>query len=349
MMLGDMGAEVIKVERPGQGDETRGWGPPFDEFGESAYFLSTNRNKMSVAADLASPSGRDLVTRLARDADVVVENFRPGALKRLDLDPQRLRADNPGLVWLTITGFGADSDRPGYDFVVQAERGWMAITGDPDGAPTKVGVALVDVITGKDATAAVLAALVGRSRTGVGTHIHVSLSGSATSALMNVAQNVLVSGRDAARWGNAHPNLVPYQLFQAADRALVLAVGSDAQWQSAARVLGLESLAADARLTTNAGRLAHREHVVSAVADRVRTRSASTWVTALDAEGVPCGVVRGVQEALREEDTSPQTGVAPPYPGAVRLPPPRLDEHGDAIRRHGWGAFRPELQNEVAK
>ena len=349
MMLGDMGAEVIKVERPGQGDETRGWGPPFDEFGESAYFLSTNRNKMSVAADLASPTGRELVTRLARDADVVVENFRPGALKRLDLDPQRLRADNPGLVWLTITGFGPDSDRPGYDFVVQAERGWMAITGDPDGAPTKVGVALVDVITGKDAAAAVLAALVGRSRTGVGAHIHVSLSQSATSALMNVAQNVLVSGRDAARWGNAHPNLVPYQLFQAADRALVIAVGSDAQWQSATRVLGLESLAGDARLTTNAGRLAHREHVVRAVAERVLSRSASAWVAALDAEGVPCGVVRGVQEALREEDSSPRTGVAPPYPGTVRLPPPRLDEHGDAIRRHGWGAFRPELQNEVAK
>jgi crotonobetainyl-CoA:carnitine CoA-transferase CaiB-like acyl-CoA transferase len=279
---------------------------------------------------------------------VVVENFRPGALKRLDLDPERLRADKPGLVWLTITGFGADSPRPGYDFVVQAECGWMAITGAPDGAPMKVGVALVDVITGKDATAAVLAALVARGRSGVGAHVHVSLSRSATSALMNVAQNVLVSGRDAARWGNAHPTLGPYQLFQAADRALVLAVGNDAQWQRATRVLGLELLAVDSRLVTNAGRLAHRELVVQAVAERVLTRSASAWVGALDAEGVPCGVVRSVQEALREEDTSPQTGVAPPYPGTVRLPPPRLDEHGDAIRRLGWGAFQPKEHNGVA-
>ena len=349
MILGDMGADVIKVERPGQGDETRGWGPPFDEFGESAYFLSTNRNKKSVAADLASTSGRGLVTKLAGGADVVIENFRRGALRRLKLDPQRLRADNPGLVWLTITGFGADSDRPGYDFVVQAERGWMAITGASDGAPTKVGVALVDVITGKDAAAAVLAALVARTRTGVGAHIHVSLSRSATSALMNVAQNVLVSGSDAARWGNAHPNLVPYELFQAADRAVVIAVGSDVQWQSAARVLGLESLARDTRLDTNAGRLAHRDLVVRAVAERVRTRSASEWIDALAAEGVPCGVVRSVKEALHEEDASPQTGVVPPYPGTVRLPPPRLDEHGEAIRRQGWDAFRPEQRNEAAK
>ena len=348
MMLGDMGADVIKVERPEQGDETRGWGPPFDESGESAYFLCTNRNKKSVVANLASASGRELVTRLALGADVVVENFRPGTLERLQLDPERLRSDRRELVWLTITGFGAESDRPGYDFVVQAERGWMAITGAPDDAPTKVGVALVDVITGKDAAAAVLAALVARSRTGIGAHIQVSLSRSATSALMNVAQNVLVSGRDAARWGNAHPNLVPYELFQAADRAVVIAVGSDAQWLCATRVLGLELLAVDTRLATNAGRLAHRELVVRAVAERVRTRSASEWIAALAAEGVPCGVVRSVKEALREEDASPQTGVAPPYPGTVRLPPPRLDEHGDAIRRLGWDAFRPKQRSEAS-
>jgi crotonobetainyl-CoA:carnitine CoA-transferase CaiB-like acyl-CoA transferase len=349
MMLGDMGADVIKLERPVQGDETRGWGPPFDEFGESAYFICANRNKKSVTADLASASGRNLAASLARGADVVVENFRPGALERLELDADRLRSEHPGLVWLTITGFGADSDRPGYDFVVQAERGWMAITGAPDGAPTKVGVALVDVITGKDAAAAVLAALVARGRTGRGAHIHVSLSRSATSALMNVAQNVLVSGRDAARWGNAHPNLVPYELFQATDRAVAIAVGSDTQWQAAARVLGLELLAVDGRLATNAGRLAHRDLVVRAVAERVRTRSASEWVEALAADGVPCGVVRSVKEALREEDASPRTGIAPPYPGAVRLPPPRLDEHGETIRRLGWDAFRPEQQREVPR
>lgn len=350
MMLGDMGADVIKIERPGLGDETRGWGPPFDERGESAYFLSTNRNKKSVVADLASNSGRELVFGLCRTADIVVENFRRGALARLGLDPVRLRDDNPRLVWLTISGFGEESERPGYDFVVQAERGWMAISGEPDGPPVKSGVALVDVITGKDAVAAVLGALVARARTGMGAHVHVSLAGSATAALVNVAQNVLVSGHDARRWGNAHPNLVPYQLFEAADRAIVLAVGSDAQWRSAVHVLGLEELAKDARLATNAGRLLHRDLVVRAVGDRMRTRTAAAWIAALDGEGVPCGVVRGVAEALREQgDASPRTGAAPSVPGSVRHPPPRLDEHGDEIRQRGWGAFRPDPHTALAE
>jgi crotonobetainyl-CoA:carnitine CoA-transferase CaiB-like acyl-CoA transferase len=348
MMLGDMGADVIKIERPGLGDETRGWGPPFNERGQSAYFLSTNRNKKSVSADLSSSEGRAFTAGLCRSADVVIENFRHGALARLGLDPERIRAENPGLVWLSITGFGPHSDRPGYDFVVQAERGWMAISGESDGTPMKSGVALVDVITGKDAVAAVLAALVSRGRTGTGAHIHVSLARSATAALMNVAQNVLVSGRDAGRWGNAHPNLAPYQLFDAADRAIVLAVGSDAQWQSAAKVLGLEAFASDPRFVTNAGRLAHREVLVQAVAGRLRTRAAADWIGVLAGAGVPCGVVRGVMEALREEgDSSPRTGVGPSVPGTVRYPPPGLDEHGDQIRRLGWGAFRPDAMTEV--
>jgi crotonobetainyl-CoA:carnitine CoA-transferase CaiB-like acyl-CoA transferase len=349
MMLGDMGADVIKVERPGLGDETRGWGPPFDESGESAYFLSTNRNKKSVVADLGSTAGRDLIIALAREADVVVENFRPGALARLGLDPGVLMDTNPRLVWLTITGFGPGSSRPGYDFVVQAERGWMSITGEPGGAPMKVGVALVDVITGKDALAAVLAALLARERTGAGTHIHVSLSASATAALMNVAQNVVVSGRDAARWGNAHPNLVPYQLFEASDRPIVIAVGSDAQWLAATRVLALDALGADSKLATNAGRLAHRDSVVRAVADRVRQRPSSDWIHALDAAGVPCGVVRGVEEALREERALHSSAVTLPVPGTVRLPPPRLDEQGDEIRLTGWGAFRPHSPEGAQK
>ena len=341
MMLGDMGADVIKVERPELGDETRGWGPPFDERGESAYFLSTNRNKKGIAADLASEPGRALIASLCSRADVVIENFRRGALARLGLDPARLCAENPRLVWLTVTGFGPESDRPGYDFVVQAERGWMSISGESGGPPMKSGVALVDVITGKDAVAAVLAALLARTRTGKGAQIQVSLARSATSALMNVAQNALVSGRDAARWGNAHPNLVPYQLFDAADRPIVVAVGSDAQWQAAAAVLGVDDLRADPRLATNAGRLAHRELVVRAVADRLRRRAAAEWIAEFDAAGVPCGVVRGVEDALREEgDASPTTGVGPSVPGSVRLPPPRLDEHGDDIRRLGWDAFR---------
>jgi crotonobetainyl-CoA:carnitine CoA-transferase CaiB-like acyl-CoA transferase len=215
----------------------------------------------------------------------------------------------------------------------------MAITGEPDGAPMKVAVALVDVITGKDAATAILAALVARGRTGAGARLHVSLAASATAALVNVAQNALVSGRDAARWGNAHPNLVPYELFLAADRPLVVAVGSDAQWRALTRVLQLDHLAAEPSLATNAGRLAERKRVVAAVASRLRSRPAGEWVRELDAVGVPCGVVRTVLEALRDVDASPRSGVASAVGGSIRRDPPRLDEHGVLIRRAGWGAF----------
>lgn len=339
MMLGDLGADVIKVERPGTGDETRGWGPPFDERGESAYFLSVNRNRKSVVADLGSDLGQELVRALALDADVVIDNFRPGILARAGLAPATIRSAQPGLVWMTITGFGDAGDRPGYDFVAQAECGWMAITGEPAGAPMKVGVALVDVIVAKDAAAAILAALVARGRTGVGATLSVSLEKSALAALVNVAQNSLVSGTEARRWGNAHPNLVPYELFEAADRPIVIAVGSDPQWLALVRALGLDALAGDARLATNAGRLEHRAQVVGAVAARIATRDARYWIETLSAAGVPCGVVRGVREALAGSGASPLTGVPSAAGGGVRYPPPRLDEHGDAIRSRGWRAF----------
>jgi len=347
MMLGDLGADVIKVERPGSGDESRGWGPPFDDRGESAYFLSINRNKIGVTADLATDEGCALVRRLVAGADVVVDNYRRGGLASFGLDPDVLRDDRPGLIWLSISGFGAGSDRAGYDVVVQAEQGWMAITGPTEGPPTKVGVALVDVVSGKDAAIAILAALVRRARTGVGARLHISLAASATAALVNVAQNALVTGRDAGRWGNAHPNLVPYQLFDAADRPLIIAVGNDGQWKRLALLLGLDALAADQRLATNAGRLADRERVVAAVAERLRTRPAAEWSALLDAAGVPCGVVRSVLEALGSVDASPLTGVAPAVPTArVRRPPPRLDEHGEQVRSLEWGAFAeiPELE-----
>src|SRR4051812_26999052 len=235
MMLGDLGADVLKVERPGAGDDTRGWGPPFDDRGESAYYLSVNRNKLGITADLGRQSDVHLLRRLAAEADVVVENFRPGTLERCGLDHERLRAANPRLVWCTITGFGPGSTRPGYDFVVQAESGWMSVTGEVEGAPMKHGIALADVMAGKDAAVSILAALVERGRTGVGRRVEVSLAASAEAALVNVAQNTLVSGRPAMRWGNAHPNLVPYQLFEAADRPVVIAVGNDAQWLACAR------------------------------------------------------------------------------------------------------------------
>jgi crotonobetainyl-CoA:carnitine CoA-transferase CaiB-like acyl-CoA transferase len=346
MLLGDLGADVLKVERPGEGDETRGWGPPFDARGESAYFLSVNRNKLGATLDLDAADDQALLRRLAATADVVVENFRPGMLERRGLGAAALLAAHPGLVWCTITGFGPDSRRPGYDFVVQAERGWMAITGEPDGAPMKTGVALVDVLTGKDAAVAVLAALLARDRAREPLaperrHVHVSLAASAAAGLVNVAQNALVGGRDAGRWGNAHANLVPYQLFDTADRAIVVAVGNDGQWRACTRALDLPALADEPRYATNAGRLAHRDVVVAALADRLRTRPAGEWLARLDAAGVPAGTVKSVLEVLAEIDASPLTGVAPSVPGRVRRPPPRLGEHDARVRALGWDAFAP--------
>jgi crotonobetainyl-CoA:carnitine CoA-transferase CaiB-like acyl-CoA transferase len=339
MALGDLGANVIKVERPGAGDETRGWGPPFDDRGESAYFLSVNRNKLSVAADLDAPGDRALLESLVGEADVVVDNYRPGTLERRGIGAAQLRGRHPRLIWCTITGFGPASDRPGYDFVIQAERGWMSITGERDGSPMKVGVALADVVAGKDAAIAILGALVARSVSGAGQLVSISLARSAAAALVNVAQNALVTGRDAVRWGNAHPNLVPYQLFAAADRPIVVAVGSEAQWQACVRALDLPALAEDRELATNAGRLARRDYVVAALADRLRQKPAVEWTRRLEAANVPNGVVKTVLETLREEAASPLTGVAPGVPGTVRLPPPKLDEHGELVRAKGWAAF----------
>ncbi len=339
MILGDLGADVVKIERPSTGDESRGWGPPFDGRGESAYYLCCNRNKLSVAADLADSRDRAFVQQLIASADVVVDNFRAGTLEKLGLDPAPLLAAHPKLVWCTITGFGAASGRPGYDFVVQAESGWMSITGDTSGAPMKTGVALVDVITGKDAAIAILAALAGAHRVApVDRRLTVSLQHSATSALINVAQNALVTGREAARWGNAHANLVPYELFEAADRALVIAVGSDAQFAAMARALDLRELA-DPRFATNAGRLAHRAEVVAAIRTRVAVRPAADWILLLEGAGVPCGVVRTVLEALADVAASPLTGIAPLEPARVKRAPPTLDEHGALVRAHGWDAF----------
>jgi glutaryl-CoA transferase len=340
MLLGDLGADVIKVERQGTGDETRGWGPPFDARGESAYFLSVNRNKLSVCADLTLPSDVAFLEGLIAGADVVIDNFLPGSLDRRGLAPALLLARHPQLIWCTISGFGPSSGRPGYDFVVQAESGWMAITGEPDGVAMKVGVALADVVAGKDAAIAVLAALVARTRTGRGRRLEISLAASAAAALVNVAQNGLVSGTAQRRWGNAHPNLVPYELFRADDRELVIAVGSDAQWTACVRALGLTELAADDALATNAGRVAQRDRVVRAIAACIEGRAASHWQAVLAAAGVPCGVVRSVLEVLDEAaGASPLTGMPSSVGGAIRRPPPRLDEHGTRVRAEGWGAF----------
>lgn len=339
MILGDLGADVLKVERPGSGDETRTWGPPFDDVGRSAYYLSINRNKLALAADFDRANDRELITSLIADADVVVDNFRQGTLERRGISPDDWCARRPDLVWCTVTGFGPGNDRPGYDFVAQAESGWMAITGDPDGDPMKSGVALADVIAGKDAAISVLAALVNRFRTGAGGRVIISLADSARAALVNVAQNSLVTGRDAKRWGNAHANLVPYQLFPTADRPLVIAVGSDAQWRACARALDLDELAMDPTLATNAGRLAERDRIVREFSRRLRTAPATTWRARLDAAEVPNGVVQSVLDALRDVNASALTGMPSSVGGTIRFAPPAIDEHGDAIRSRGWGAF----------
>lgn len=339
MMLGDLGADVIKVERPGTGDETRGWGPPFDERGESAYYLSVNRNKASLAADLADPDDRALVHALMSEADVVVDNFLPGVLERLGFDVDEVLEMHRQLVWCSITGFGRGSNRPGYDFVVQAESGWMSVTGEPAGDPMKSGIALADVIAGKDAAVAILAALVGRDR-GASRRLHISLMDSARAALVNVAHNTMVSGKDAGRWGNAHANLVPYQLFRARDAHVVIAVGSDAQWMACAQALGLDELARDERLRANAGRLAHRTMIVGAIGARVASETAGQVIRRLHEAGVPAGRVKSVLDAIRDaEHASPVDGMAPAAGGDIRRPPPRLDEHGPAIRARGWEAL----------
>jgi crotonobetainyl-CoA:carnitine CoA-transferase CaiB-like acyl-CoA transferase len=344
MMLGDLGADVLKVERPEAGDETRGWGPPFDERGESAYYLSCNRNKLSVAADLDAPGDVAMLRDLAAAADVVVDNFRPGTLERRGLDPAALLAAHPDLVWCTISGFGPESPRPGYDFVVQAERGWMSINGEPGGDPLRAGVALVDVVTGRtprsrcsarSSAAAAPARRCRRPRAGCtcrsprapprrsSTSLRTCSSSGRTPAAGERAPQpralpALRRPRPPARRGRGHRRAVA----------------------ACARALDLAELADDPRLATNAGRLAHRAALVAALSAQLATRPAAEWLARLDAAGVPAGEVRTVLEALAEVDASPLTGVAPSVPGgSVRRPPPRLDEHGGLVRARGWQAF----------
>ena len=364
MVLGDLGADVVKVERPGTGDDTRTWGPPWAEGPdgrEAAYYLCANRNKRSVAADLKSDEGRALVRRLAAEADVLVENFAPGTLERAGLGYGELAAANPRLVWCGITGYGSDgpeAGRPGYDFAVQARAGWMSITGDPQGEAEKVGVAVVDVLTGQNAAVAVLAALRERDASGRGQRVEVSLFDSALAGLVNVTQAALVTGTEPRRWGNAHPTIVPYQAFEAADRPFVVAVGNDAQWRRLCDAIGAAELAADARFATNPGRVEHRGEVVGALADRFRTRPAAEWLRMMEAAGVPCAPVQTVGEALADPATTERGGlwpmrgatfgaietVASPIrlsrtPAALRGPAPALGEHTDEVLRLGWAAF----------
>jgi crotonobetainyl-CoA:carnitine CoA-transferase CaiB-like acyl-CoA transferase len=296
MVLADLGADVIKLERPQGGDETRTWGPPFAG-GEAAYYLSVNRGKRSCAIDLSQEEGRALALELCAGAAAVIENFKVGGAARLGVGYEQVRERNPRVVYCSITGFGSQREppgRPGYDFVAQAETGLMSITGAEDGPPYKVGVALVDVLAGLHAAAAVLAGLHG----GEGARIEVPLLDSGLAGLVNVAQNALVTGREPERHGNAHPNIVPYQDFETATARIAIAAANDGLFRALCRVLGLDDLADDERFAINAGRVENRRELIPLLQERLRERPADEWAEALDAAGVPVGEVRTVPDAL---------------------------------------------------
>ena len=372
-MLADYGADVIKVERPEAGDDTRGWGPPW--FGDkadrmSAYFLCANRGKRSIAIDIASAEGREQVRQLAAQADVLIENYKVDQLARYGLDAASLRALNPALIYCSITGFGQtgpDAHRAGYDFAIQATGGLMSITGERDGTagsePQKVGVAVVDVMTGVYATTAILAALHERHRSGLGTHIDMALLDVQVAMLANQASNHLVGGTTPKRMGNAHPNIVPYQVLATRDGHVVLAVGNDAQFARFCEAAGHADAAQEPRFQSNAARVTHRAELVPLLAAWMLTRSTAEWVAGLDACGVPCAPIhdiaqvfaspqvqaRGMQAALRTDDgrSAPQVPSPVVFDGEraiATVPPPTLDQHGAALRaalaeRPGWPPF----------
>jgi crotonobetainyl-CoA:carnitine CoA-transferase CaiB-like acyl-CoA transferase len=380
MLLADLGADVVKVEPP-EGDATRAWGPPWvgDEVAgtrTAAYYLAVNRNKRSISLDLKAHGGREVLRRLLASSDVLVENFRVGGLDRLGLDDAALAAINPGLVHLAISGFGTDGPdaaKPGYDFVVQAVGGLMSITGDPDdegGRPTKVGVAISDVVTGLFGTVSVLAGLIGRGRMpdgasrgsgdgpdrGGGQRIDVSLLESTLAVLVNQAQNAFVTGRAPGRLGNAHPNLVPYETFRTADGELAVAVGSERQWPRLCGAIGAPELAADPRFGTNGDRVERRADLRPLLAARFVARTTRDWIAALDAAEIPCGPINDVAAAFdapqakaREMSvelehpvlgTIRQAGL--PFrlaatPASIRTPPPLLGEHtGEILAELGY-------------
>jgi crotonobetainyl-CoA:carnitine CoA-transferase CaiB-like acyl-CoA transferase len=349
MTLADLGADVVKIEHPAGGDETRTWGPPFAG-GESAYFLSVNRGKRSVALDLKDQEVRELALELCARADVLIENFRPGGAARLGLDYEAVRKHRPGIVYCTISGFGArePGDRAGYDFTLQAESGLMAITGEPDGEPMKVGVAIVDVLAGLNAATAILAVLRRRDLTGEGDHVEVSLLDSAFAALVNVGANALLTGEEPLRYGNAHPSIVPYQSFRTTDGWIAVAAANDGLYARLCKAIERADLADDENYSTNEARVLNREQLIAELEEVFAGRSTDDWERLLLAAGVPAGRIRGVGAALRTGQARtrrvdhPTAGavelVGPPFEldsatlGAVR-PPPLLGQHTAEVLR----------------
>jgi crotonobetainyl-CoA:carnitine CoA-transferase CaiB-like acyl-CoA transferase len=365
-VLADLGAEVIKVERPGTGDDTRGWGPPFlrDAAGEdttqSAYFLCANRNKRSLTVDIARPEGQAIIRRLAGTCDVLVENFKVGDMARHGLDAATLRALNPRLVYCSITGFGQDgpyAQRAGYDVVVQGLGGLMSITGAAGGEPQKVGVAVADLFTGMYATVAILAALRHRDATGEGQMIDMALLDTQVAMLANLGSHCLVGGDVPTRQGNAHANIVPYQVFAVADGHIIVAVGNDRQFARLCDVLDLASLAQDARYATNAARVRHRDTLLPVLQQALQARGRQAWLNVLEAAGIPCGPVNDLADVFADpqvqargmvvETAHPQAGALPLIGSPMKLSatpvqPPRAppmlgQDTDDVLREAGYG------------
>jgi len=351
-MLGDMGADVIKVEPPGTGDDTRTWGPPFVN-GESAYFLGVNRNKRSLTLNMAVKSGQEILARLVRSSDVLVENFKLGTLEKWGITNGWLEQNAPRVIRCSITGYGSsgpDAALPGYDFILQAESGLMSICGEPEGTPTKYGVAIVDVVTGLYACNAILAALAARERTGRGQHVEVCLYDSGIAMLINVASNYLVTGRDARRFGNGHPSIVPYTTYPTAEGLIAVAVGNDGQFARFAESAGHAEWARDPRFAKNPDRVTNRETLDGLIAQALKGGRSAAWIEKLRAAGVPCGPINSVAEALTDPHTlardmvrtvkHPTVGdlkmVGIPFrfggtPGAIRRAPPLLGQHTEEV------------------
>lgn len=355
MMLGDFGADVIKIERPGRGDDTRHWGPPFTESGLSAYYVCVNRNKRSVTLNLKSEAGREVLRDLASRADILVENFKVGTMDRLGVGYDSLRERNPGLIYCAVTGYGQTGpyhERPGYDTVIQAQGGIMSITGPADGAPHKVGVAIVDITAGFNALASILAALHHRDRTGEGQYIDIALFDAQLGWLANIASNYLVSGEPPQRYGNGHATIVPYQTVVTADGYLMLAVGNDGQFARLCEVIGRPELAEDQRFATNPARVEHRDDLIPILEEIFETRPTQAWIEDLLDAGVPCGPVNDIPTALSDpqaqardmvqEIEHPQAGTIPlvgpvpklrETPAEIRRAPPLLGEHTEEVLR----------------
>ena len=352
MMLGDMGATVIKIEQPGKGDDTRHFGPPYVA-GESAYYLGLNRNKRSITLDFNNPEHMKRLLELVSTATVLVENFRPGMLERQGLGYETLRAMNPGLIYCSISGYGHDGPyamRPGYDFVAQAESGIMSVTGEIEGEPQRVGSPVADVSAGLYACMSILAALHVREKTGKGQHIDISLLEAAVSLLSNVSSNFLISGEEAERYGNGHPNIVPYQAFRTQDGHIVVSCGNDRLYQTFCRLLGREDLAMDPRFATNPQRVRNREELVPILQELFLQRKTADWLTELRAAGIPCGPINTVSQVFSDphlqargffwECEHPTAGTIKLSGSPIRLSetptrlykaPPLLGEDNDAL------------------